>query len=29
MAKQMLNVNTNSNIILTAKLERLNKTAFP
>lgn len=29
MAKQMLNVNTNSNIILTAKLERLNKQAFP
>ena len=29
MAKQMLNVNTDANIILTAKLERLNKQAFP
>lgn len=29
MGKQMLNVNTNANIILTNKLERLNKTAFP
>lgn len=29
MARQMLNVNTNANIILTNKLERLNKSAFP
>lgn len=29
MANQMFNVNTDASIILTAKLERLNKTAFP
>jgi hypothetical protein len=29
MAKQMFNVNTNASIILTAKLERLNRSAFP
>lgn len=29
MARQMFNVNTNANIILTNKLERLNKSAFP
>lgn len=29
MSRQVLNVNTNANIILTAKLERLKKSAFP
>ncbi len=29
MARQVLNVNTDANIILTAKLERLKKSAFP
>lgn len=29
MARQVLNVNTDATIILTAKLERLNKSAFP
>lgn len=29
MARQFLNVNTNANIALTAKLERMNKSAFP
>lgn len=29
MANVVFNVNTNASIILTAKLERLNKSAFP